>query len=372
VNNKNFLVVRLFCFALLGVLCASSFASAQEEGEPVVVDEVIAQVNNDIVTLSMLRREMREAAEVLRQTQRTMTPEQATAEIAKRQPEIIASLINEQLLLQRAKELNLTNEVEAEVNRRMLAVAKEQGISTLEALDQALRQSGLNPVEVRRTLRTEITKEYVLGGEVDQRLLYGLSTEEVKKYYDQNQARFRQPETIELSEIFLSLAGKPEAEVKARAQALVQQARAANANFGELAAANSERTDNAGARTGAQTKGKVGAFQVQDLRTDIAAALKNVQSGQTSDPLRTDEGYIIFRVDKRTASGGASFDDRKVREAIVLERRGAERTKYLRKLRGEAYVKIADNYRASVEPILNAAATPETTTTPAGTTTGGR
>lgn len=371
-NNKRFLMIRFFCAALLCVLCASSFASAQEEGEPIVVDEVIAQVNNDIVTLSMLRREMKEAATVLQQSQRGMTAEQATAEVAKRQPEIIASLINEQLLLQKAKELNLTNEVEAEVNRRMLAVAQDQGITTLEALDQALRQAGLNPAEIRRTLRTEITKEYVLGGEVDQRMLYALTPADVKAYYDQNQARFRQPETIELSEIFLSLAGKPEAEVKARAQSLAQQARAAGANFGELAAANSERMDGAGARTAPQTKGKVGTFRFDDLNPIATAALKNVQTGQTSEPIRTDEGYIIFRVDKRTASGAATFDDRKVREAIVLERRGAERTKYLTKLRAEAYVKIADNYRASVEPILNQAATPAATTPTAATTTGGR
>src|SRR5215471_18249369 len=87
-----------------------------QEGEPVVVDEVIAQVNDGVVTLSQLKREMKERIESM--VQNGMTEAQAKAEAEKNRSQLIALLINEQLLLQKGKELELTDKVEAEVNKR--------------------------------------------------------------------------------------------------------------------------------------------------------------------------------------------------------------------------------------------------------------
>ncbi len=56
-----------------------------------------------------------------------MTEQQATEEVTKKQAELIAILINERLLLQRGKELDLAGEIEAEVNRRILQIAEEPG-----------------------------------------------------------------------------------------------------------------------------------------------------------------------------------------------------------------------------------------------------
>src|SRR5258708_23143901 len=102
---------------LTAFVVSPSLAHAQE-GEPVVVDEVIAQVNDGVVTLSQLKRETKERVDTLKQG--GMTDQQANAEVQKHKFELIAILINEQLLLQKGKELDLTEKVEAEVNRRML------------------------------------------------------------------------------------------------------------------------------------------------------------------------------------------------------------------------------------------------------------
>jgi peptidyl-prolyl cis-trans isomerase SurA len=328
--------------------CMSSPVLAQE-GEPQVIDQVVAQVNNDVITLSRVRRELREAIKA--RVQQGASEQQATEEVTRRQPELIASLINEQLLLQKGKELDLTADVEAEVNRRILEEGQRQGIKTLGELEAAMRQAGLDPAEVRSTLRTEIMKSFVVQREVDAKVFYGLGQDEVKKYYEAHRERFRKPESVTLSEIFLSLAGKPEAEVRARAAQLVAQARG-GADFAALAAANSEREDQ-GVRIGTQTKGKVGTFEVPSLREDIANAIKNTPAGSVTDPVRTDEGYQILRVDQRTPGSDATFNENRVREAITIERSEQNRKDYLKKLREEAYIKIADDYRASVEPLLN-------------------
>jgi parvulin-like peptidyl-prolyl isomerase len=191
-------------------------------------------------------------------------------------------------------------------------------------------------------------KQAVLEGEVDSKLFFGLSTDELHKYFDAHRDKFLKPETVDLSEIFLSLAGKPEADVRARASQLVDQLRK-GADFCTLATAYSERQAN----PGSPKPCKVGLFQVTDLRPDIAAAIKNVKAGGVSDPLRTDEGYQILRVDVRTAgSNTPTFNETHVREAITMERSPKAHDDYLQGLRDDAYIKVAKDYSDSVLPLL--------------------
>jgi peptidyl-prolyl cis-trans isomerase SurA len=329
---------------LTAFVVSPSLAQAQE-GEPVVVDEVIAQVNDGVVTLSQLKREMKERVETLKQN--GMTEQQANAEVEKRKAELIATLVNEQLLLQKGKELDMTDRVEAEVNKRMLDVGKENGITSIEKLDEAMRQAKLDPAAIRATMRIEIMKQAVLESEVDSKLFFSYSQDELQKYFEAHRTIFLKPESIELSEIFLGLAGKQEPDVKAQAAKLVAQLRA-GADFCTLAATYTERP-----ATGGQKPCKVGLFQVPDLRPDIAGAVKNVNPGGVSEPLKTDEGYQILRVDSRTAgSNTPTFNENNVREAITRERSPKAREDYLQDLRNDGYVKIAEGYRADVEPLL--------------------
>src|SRR6267378_4033801 len=231
----KFKLLNSVMFLLMAFIISPSLARAQE-GEPVVVDEVIAQVNDGVVTLSQLKREMKERVETLKQN--GMTEQQANVEVEKHRAELIATLVNEQLLLQKGKELDLTEKVEAEVNKRMLEVAKQNGITSIEKLDDEMRKAGLDPVGIRQTMRIEIMKQAVLEGEVDSKLFYGLSLDELHKYFDTHRDKFLKPESVELSEIFLGLAGKQEPDVKARATQLVAQLRG-GADFGTLATAYS-------------------------------------------------------------------------------------------------------------------------------------
>ena len=153
--------------------------SFAQEGELQVVDEVIAQVNDDIITLSSLRYEMKQRIEALKQN--GMTEQQAQDEVNKHRDELIATLVNEKLLLQKGKELELTDKVEAEVNRRMLDVAKDQGIPTMEKLYEAMRQSGVSPDEMRATLRAEIMKQAVMESEVDAKLYFNFTLPELQR-----------------------------------------------------------------------------------------------------------------------------------------------------------------------------------------------
>jgi len=339
----------LFFFALSVILSRPTSTQAQE-GEATVIDEVVAQVNDDVITLSMLKREIRERVEVLMQDKK-MTEQQANDEVMKHQAELIATLINERLLLQKGKELDLASQIEAEVNSRMLDIAREQGINSIAKLEEAMRQSKIDPVAVKETMRTEMMKQAVMQQEVDRPLFLGFKTEEVKSYFEAHKDQFRKPESISLSEIYLSTADKDDAAVKARAVELVAQLRA-GADFKAVASANSERTKN-GERTAQKDGGKVGTFEVPNLREDLVNVLKDVKVGGVTDPIKAGDGYQILRIDERTPAGTApEFNDNMVRQALLAERSAKEHETYLDNLRNEAYIKVTDVYRAEVEPLL--------------------
>lgn len=338
-------------FAAISLFASNAFA---QEGEPVVVDEVIAQVNDGIVTLSQLKREMRERVDTMKHN--GMTEQQATAEVEKHKSELIAILINEQLLLQKGKELELTQRVEDEVNKRMLEVARDNKIPSMDKLCEAMKQSGMSCEDTRATMRVEIMKQAVMEGEVDSKIFYGFTLDELHKYFEAHKDKFVKPETVELSEIFLGLAGKNEADVKARAAELVKQARG-GADFCTLAAAYSERQAPPG-----EKPCKVGEFTVPELRPDIAGAIKSVAAGGVSEPLKSDEGYQVLRVDKRTAgSDSPTFNENSVRAAMTGEQSPKAREAYLQNLRNEGYVNVAANYKDAVLPLLKIVPPPAAT-----------
>lgn len=346
---------------LLAVAIISSLVTPTraQESEARVIDEVVAQVNNDVITLSMVKREMKDAIGVL--VQQGKTEPEATAEITGHEANLIASLINEQLLLQQGKELGMGDDIEAEVNRRMLDVAKEQGIKSIEDLRKAMKASGFDYDTVRLTMRTELMKQAVLSRDVDGKIFYNLTIDELKKYFEAHKDKFSKPESVTLSEIFLSLAGKPEAEVKAKADQLIAEARNGG-DFAALAKTNSERLQN-GKLAAAESGGKVGTFPITDLRENIATAIKDLKTGGVSEAIRYDEGFQIIRVDERIAGSNVpTFNEGRARDMITGERAEPARKEYMEKLRKDAYIKISETYRAAVSPLLGIGTTPASST----------
>jgi peptidyl-prolyl cis-trans isomerase SurA len=329
-------------FLMAALIFAAVPAAPAQESEPVVIDEVVAQVNEGVITLSRVKREMKEATESL--VQKGKTPEAARAEVETRQGELIANIINEELILQKGKELGV--DAESEINQRMLQIMKEQGIKTLEALYGEMRKQGINPDELREAWRKQIVRDAVLQREVDAKLYFGFRPNEIKAFYEKNKAKFTKPETVTLSEIFLSFAGRDEAAVMEKAKQIVAQLRA-GADFAKLAIENSDRPNVK------DTKGKLQTFKLAELNEVFTEQIKKTKTGGVTDPIRIDEGVEILRVDDRTAASQESvFDEDEVRRAMLGERVVPERKKYLATLRKDSYIKISESYRAIVAPAL--------------------
>jgi peptidyl-prolyl cis-trans isomerase SurA len=345
--KNNFSRARAFLLAAFALtVLAVAPARAQEETAPTVLDEPVVQVNNDVIMLSQLKHENADFKDVLVK-QRGMTPEQADAEVAKKQPEIIFNLINESLLIQKGKDIpRMTEDVEAQVNREVSNVAQKSGIKTIEELREAMKQEGMSLSEVQDTLRRQYMKQAVLQHEVDAKIYFGLTDKDLHEYYDAHRDKFA---SVTLSEIFLSLAGRTDADVKARAEQLAAQARAAGANFGTLAEKNSEHDSKKAGGLLTDEEGKARWFLVSDLSPAIADAIKGLTPGGVTAPIKTDEGYLILRLNERDDT----FKENFVRGMITAEKSEKAHDDYLKTLRQDAYIKAADNYKEVVQPMLD-------------------
>ncbi len=324
------------------VLAMSAFPIFAQDSEPVVIDEVVAQVNDSVITLSRVKRETENAINAF--AQNGMSREEATRKV--NQAEVIAGLIDEELVTQKGKESGVDGQIESEVNQRFLAIMKEQKLKTLDSLYEEMKRNNLDPEEIRAGMRRQLMQSAVLQAEVDRKIFYGITSKEIKEFYEAHKDKFKKPETVAMSEIFLSLAGRNEPEVRAKAAQLVAEARKGT-DFATLAVQNSERPDVA------TSKGTVGKFAVNELDEKYQKAIKDLKAGGITEPVESDEGLSILRVDERTAaSSDAEFDENRVKMAILGERKPAAYKKYLNDLRQDAYIKIAANYRDSVTAVL--------------------
>ena len=343
---------NIFSILMLAVFFAvPAFA---QETEVKVVDEVVAQVNDGVITLSRIKREMKDVVDSF--VQQGKSREEAQKNVDEKQGELIANLINEELLIQRAKELGLEKEIEHAVNERFVDIMKQYNLKTIEALYAEMEKTGVDPKDVRENWRKQVTRDLVIQREVQAKIYWGLNGKEIKDYYEKNKAKFTKPETISFSELFFGFAGRDEAAVRDKAKKVLAQLRA-GADFDKVAAENGD--------PGVVTRGagKAENLKIGDLNPVVAKPLKDVKVGGYTEPFDADElGVVILRVDKHEkASSESVFDENAVRLAILSERFPAEQTKFMAKVREDSYIKISEKYRPIVSPILFASERKEKT-----------
>lgn len=328
-------------------LSAAIFAvpAIAQETETKVVDEVVAQINDGVITLSRVRRELKDIVDA--KVADGMKREDAQKFVDEKQGELIANLINEELLMQKAKELGLDDEVEAGLNQRFVDLMKQLNLKTIDSLYERMRAENVDPQEMREVWRKQATREKVIEREVQSREYWKPDAAALRAYYEKNKAKFTKQETVSLSEMFLSFAGRDEAVVRQKAKDLVAQLRG-GADFVKLVVENSDRPD------AARNKGKSDPVPVKELDAKFGDPLKNVGVGGVTDPIEiTGQGLSILRVDDRqAASNDSEFKESAVRVAMLQQNFPEASKKFLSKLRADSYIKISDTYRPIVSPIL--------------------
>jgi peptidyl-prolyl cis-trans isomerase SurA len=298
-----------------------------------VVEYPIVRVNDQIIDNSDYQRAQQQ---LLQDAQRE---KMTSNELAAAQTNLLRDMIDTQLLLSRGKELDLN--ADADVVRQMDDIRKRNNLDTMEDLEKAVRESGLSYEDWKAGLKNQILQQMVVGREVAQNMRFTAKQEQA--YYDQHKQEYEQPEHVALSEILVPTADKATdeqiAQARARADDLVAKLKA-GASFEEMAKQLS-------AGPNADKGGALGVYKRGDLGSpvleDPVFALK---AGEWTAPIRTIEGYVIFKVTDHQQAGipPLSAVEQQVQDGLYHEQIQPALRTYLSGLREKAYIDIAPGF----------------------------
>src|SRR5258705_12793366 len=143
-----------------------------------VVEEIIARVNNEIIT----RTEYARSRDQLKQEAQQQNPTGADRIVAEKQRDVLRDLIDQQLLLQKGKDLGITGDTE--LIKRLDEMRKQMNLETMEELEKAAEAQGASYEDFKQNLRNQIVTQRVIGQEVGSHL--AMNKDDVKKFYDQH------------------------------------------------------------------------------------------------------------------------------------------------------------------------------------------
>src|SRR5882672_5843194 len=140
------------------------------------VEEIIARVNNEIITRSEYDKARQTSEEEAKsECQNRCTPEQLQIAIEDRQKNTLRDLVDQSLLVQRAKDMGVS--VEPELIKRLDAIRTENKLASMEELEKAVSGQGMNWEDFKSNIRSTLQTQRVISSEVGSHIT--ISDEEV-------------------------------------------------------------------------------------------------------------------------------------------------------------------------------------------------
>ncbi|MGC1371338.1 MAG: peptidylprolyl isomerase [Candidatus Sulfotelmatobacter sp.] len=340
---------RLFA-VLIGMACLPAFCTGQ------VVEEIVARVNGQIIT----RSEYDRSKDQLRDDVKQQDPGDADKVYAEREKDVLRDLIDQQLLLEKGKDLGITGDTD--LIKRLDQMRKDMKLESMEDLEKAATAQGISYEDFKQNMRNQIITQKVIGEEVGSHL--SISKEEEQKFYDEHKSELEQPESIRLSEILIAPkkaaasdsasadAAKTQAAkttdqqaeqaaltaAEAKANDLLKQIRAGG-SFEDVAKKNSDGPS-------AAQGGDLGVFKRGTLAKELEDKTFAMKAGQVTDVIRTKQGYVILKVTNHQMAGVPPLKDiePKIQDALYYQELQPALRAYLTKLREDAYIDIKGGY----------------------------
>ncbi len=295
-------------------------------GQTRVIEEIVAIVNDEIVTLSQYKQQYDSMMQMLRAQ---FQGEELAKQTESMKKQLLDMIINEMLLLQlaREKQLNVSEQVKLYIEN----IIKENHLASEAELRQELSRQGIEYNDFVRQIEENLLKQAVIATEVDRMIV--LEESEIIKFYRDHPQEFTEPEEVAIKAIFISPGAGAEA-VEARKKQ-VSEKLAANASFEEVAAELSDPPLN-------ELKGELGTFKRGELEATLQAAVDKLQPGEVSLWVETKNGWYLLKLESRKESRLKTLEEtrRDIEEMIFQEKRGKKLEEFIKNLRERSFIKI--------------------------------
>lgn len=317
---------------------------ADPDGAGKTVEEIIARVNNEIITLSEYEKARQSADEDAKQEcQGRCTPEQLQADIEDRRKNTLRELIDQSLLVQRGKDMGMN--VEAEVIKQLDQIRIQNKLDSMEALEKAVSSEGLNWEDFKNGIRNRILQQKVIQSEVGSHITIG--EDEVKKYYEAHKSEYVRPEEVALREIEVSTQGKSPDELpalKKKAETALKRVQDGE-DFGEIAKRYSDSSTK-------DQGGLLGVYKRGELAKELEDKVFNMKRNELTGVLETKQGYLILQVLEHYEEGQQPLDKvrNEISDKLYSTRLEPAMRDYLKTLREQSYVIIKPGYQDVAGP----------------------
>jgi len=321
------------------------------------VEEIIARVNNEIITRSEYNKARQTAEEEAKsECQNRCTPEQLQIDIEDRQKHTLRDLVDQSLLVQRAKDIGVS--VEPELIKKLDAIRMENKLPSMEELEKAVSGQGMNWEDFKNNIRSTLLTQRVVSSEVGSHITIG--DEEVTKYYEAHKTEFVRPEQVALREIVVSTEGKkPEdlPDLKKKAETALKRVQDGE-DFGEIAKRLSDGSTKS-------QGGFLGSYKRGELSKELEDKVFKMKRKELTEVMETKQGFLILEVLEHYDEGEQSLA--KVKNEIMDKLYGGRMEpamrEYLKTLREQSYVVIKPGFQdiagGGGSEIQEVSATPE-------------
>ena len=283
VFSRAILFAGCALFALLSG--TNTLAQGRTGGRVVLLDRIVAIVNDQVITRRDLDDRMKTVLAQLRQQGTPLPP----TEVLEQQ--VLERMIQSRTQLQLARDTGLRID-DATLDSAIARIAANNRVS-VDELRNLIEKDGLSVPKYREEIRDEIVLVRLREREVESRLQ--ISDSEIENFLGTLQQQESRTEEFNLSHILIRVPeqASPEQlqERRARADRALAQIKSGT-DFRQIAATVSDAPD-------AVQGGLMGWREFVQLPTLFADAVKSLKAGEVSAILRSAAGFHIIRVNDR-------------------------------------------------------------------------
>lgn len=305
--------------------------AASGPGATVLVERIIARVNNTIITQREYDREQQTLHTQLAQRYSGAELQQQFQQQSKN---LLRDMIDQDLLVQKAKDDGIS--VETDVIKRLDQIRQQAHLASLDALQKEVENEGMVWEDFKDRVRRRLLMRKVIEQDVGGRII--VSQAEARKYFEAHKADYATPPGVHLAEILVSTEKHDPAEAKK----LAHEALAAIQNGDQFSAVAQKYSDSPTASEG----GDIGFFKAGTIAPAIAEPLSKVDVGGTTGVIHIQNGYVIYEVLERGTGKDPTFDQvrNRVTEDLYSQKIEGQLRTFLTTLRKQSYIRLSPGF----------------------------
>jgi peptidyl-prolyl cis-trans isomerase SurA len=324
-SEDDFWEERMFKrFGILTIIYLLLFSASAQAS--VLLDRIVAVVNQEIITWSELYKAMEaDAGPELKQ----LKDDERNRIYRENEGLFLEKLIDAKLQLQEAANLGI-GVSEQELREAVDNIKKKYSMTEYDFIE-SLKKEGFTFSEYRKRLREQIILSKIVNTQINNKIM--ITDQELNNFISENKQLLEDSETYRIRLILLRKSKETESSrIEEKAAELLRKLENGE-SFGEIAKQYSEGPS-------AEAGGDLGSLKKSHLNKQFTDVIAGLQPGETSKPFWAEGALHIIKLESRTTA--------KNRDEMLGEARGLLQNKvfsdkykaWIKSLREKAFIEV--------------------------------